>query len=340
MRKNTPPDFTPPYEAFEAKYAAQQEPLACCFIGVQDRGGDAAAARASLRKLLASEHGPSVTEQGWHDDTAGARTYVVMAYWRDLPRYLRWLAAPPLSAWLEAATRSLLVGHFIESAVVPPRGLDTLIADPKVSWGLSKLANEIVVTPYHAYWGGTRDRILQSAEEPLLNPEGEALPEADRGLDGIGQIIDVMMPKNAVVARGGPDWEKSVSDELAEFRSSVYPAYVRGGRYLASHPAEAGCYAAYLLQETDAEGRDVKRNHLIAYFTELSHLERWTRSHPTHLDIFGRYLAMIKNLDGRLPAINLYHEISVMPEGGLTATYSNCLPETGMLRFGTPRRPS
>jgi hypothetical protein len=76
------------------------------------------------------------------------------------------------------------------------------------------------------------------------------------------------------------------------------------------------------------------------YFSELSHLERWTRSHPTHLEIFGRYLAMIKNLDGRLPAINLYHEISVMPERGLTATYANCLPETGMLRFGAPRRTS
>jgi hypothetical protein len=340
MRKNTPPNFKPPYDAYEAKYAAHQEPLACCFIGVQDRGGDAGAARRAVRTLLASADGPSVVEQGWHDDTAGARTYIVMAYWRDLAGYQQWRAAPALGAWLADGLATPLVGRCVESAVVPPHGLDTLIAYPDESWGLSKLADQIELTPYHAYWGGTRDRILQSEHDPLQNPEGAALPEAHTSLEGIGQIVDVIMPKNAVVARGGPDWEKCPSDELEEFRSSIYPAYVRGGRYLATHAEEAGCYAAYLVQETDGDDRDVKRNHLIAYFTELSHLERWTRSHPTHLDIFGRFLTMIKKLNGRMPAVNLYHEISVMPERGLTATYVNCLPQTGMLRFGVPRLPS
>jgi aldoxime dehydratase len=337
MRKNTPPNFTPPYEAYEAKYKDDQKDLICCFLGVQDRGGYAAAARTRARELLQRQDGPDVTEQGWHSGTAGARTYIAMAYWRDPVTYRRWHDALRASGWLESALRTPLLGHFVESVVVPPRGLDTLIADPKVSWGLSKLADGIEVTPYHAYWGGTRDRILYSEHDPLLNPQGAALPDRDGGLEGIGQVIDVVMPKNVVVARGGPDWTRSEGDELEEFRNSVYPAYERGGRYLAANPADAGCYAACLLQETDADDRDVGRNHLIAFFTELSHLERWTRAHPTHLEIFGRYLAMIKKLNGRLPAINLYHEITVVPDRGLTASYCNCLPETGLLRFGVAR---
>lgn len=337
MRKNTPPDFTPPYDAYEGKYQDDQKDLICCFLGVQDRGGDAAAARRSIRGFLQRQDGPVIAEQGWHSDTAGARTYITMAYWRDPLSFQRWHENLMVSRWLDSALHTPLVGHFIERVVVPPHGLDTLIADPLVSWGLSKLADRIEITPYHAYWGGTRDRILNSEHDSLLNPGGPDLPKRDDRLEGIGQTIDVVMPKNVVVARGGPDWSKSLGDELEEFRNSVYPAYERGGRYLAANPAEAGCYSACLLQETDADDNAVGRNHLIAYFTELSHLERWTRAHPTHLEIFGRYLAMIKKLNGRLPSINLYHEITVVPEQGLTASYCNCLPQTGLLRFGEAR---
>jgi len=65
-------------------------------------------------------------------------------------------------------------------------------------------------------------------------------------------------------------------------------------------------------------------------------LERWTRSHPTHLEIYGRFLKMLGKI-GRMPDVNLYHEVSVVPAGGLTATYNNCLPATGLLRFGRLR---
>jgi hypothetical protein len=338
MRRNTPPDFAPPYDAYEAKYTAERKSLACCFLGVQDRGGRADEARSNARELLGGFDGAAVVEQGWHDDTAGARTYVYMAYWRDVEHHRRWLASEPVATWLRDALGSPLVGRYLESAIVPPRGLDTLIADPEVSWGLSKLADRIELTPYHAYWGGTRDRILDSEHNELRNPGGPQLPKAASGLEGIGEIVDVLLPHNAVVARGGPDWSKCPEDELREFRSSVYPAYVRGGRYLRDNADEAGCYAACLVQETDAAGGDVPRNHLIAYFSELSRLEKWTRSHPTHLEIFGRFNAMVRKLDGRMPAMNLYHEVAVIPRGGLTATYANCLPLTGLLRFGAVRR--
>lgn len=332
MRANTPANFTPPYDAFEARYTKDQQPLAFAIIGVQDRGGDAAAAVAAIRALLGGTNAPGVIEQGWHLDTIGAKTHILFAYWRDTAQFLAWRASPAVEAWLASA--SGLVGHFIEQALVPPRGLDTLIADPKVNWGLAKLADSVEVTPYHGYWGGTRDRILQSETDALANPEGAQLSEPAQLPEGIGQIITAVLPHNAVMARGGPDWSQTTGTERLEFRNSVYPAYVAGGRYLRDNAEAAGCYGAYLVQETDAAGKDVERNHLIAFFVELSHIERWTKSHPTHVEIFQRFLKMLSAI-GRMPSVNLYHEVSVIPAGGLAGTYANCLPTTGFARFGT-----
>ncbi len=334
-RANTPAGFTPPYEAFEARYEEEGKPLVTAFIGLQDRGGDRERAWTAMAALMDGPHGPDSMEQGYHDDTPGARSWLRLAYWRDSDRFECWRSLPQVQAWLEDEEDPLL-GRWLESASVRPRALDTLIADPDRVWGLGKLADRIDVTPYHGYWGGTRDRILLSVEDGLENPDGPSLSE--RGLDpeGLGQIVDLVLPANTVCARGGPDWSRCLPDERTDFLNTVYPAYVAGGRYLREHGEEAGCYGAYLVQETDADGNDVPRNHMVAFFVQLSNLEEWTSAHPTHTRIFGRFMLMLKRL-GRMPDVNLYHEVSVMPPGGLRATYVNCLPETGMLRHGLVR---
>ncbi len=336
MRRNMPPGFVAPYDAYEARYADATKALACSLLGLQDRGGDLGAALDAARDCLHGGDGPDLVEQGRHDDTPGARTHVLLAYWRDAARHRRWLDGAEVARWLGQARSAPLVGRYVESVLVPPRSLDTLIADPGRHWGLAQLADAVEVTPYHGYWGGTRDRIAQSAQDPLQNPDGPQLPRPAAPPAGLGEVVDATMPANAVFARGGPDWSRCETDELREFRDSVYPAYVRGARYLVAAPDEAGCYAACLLQETDAQGREVPRAHLLAWFVELSHLERWTRLHPTHQDIHGRFLRLIRRVGG-MPKTNLYHEVTVVPAGGMTATYVDCLPGTGLLRFGTAR---
>lgn len=335
MRPNTPPNWTPPFEAYEAKYEEETKNLVTAYLGVQVRGGDAAQARADARALISKADGPDIIEQGWSDDVAGSKTYILLAYWRDNATFARWRADPAVDAWL-TSSYDALVGQWLETCQIRPRALDTLIAVPDVNWGLAKLADRVDATPYHAYWGGTRDRILISQEDPLENPAGPALPDAPKAPGGVGEIVDVMLPENAVFSRGGPDWRLCADDEREQFRNSVYPAYVEGGRYLRDHGADAGCYAAYFIQETDEEDNDVERNHQIGYFVQLSDLERWTKDHPTHKAIFGRFMKMMASLD-HPPTMNLYHEVSPIPAGGLRATYVNCLPATSMLRFGAVR---
>ncbi|HVW68082.1 MAG TPA: phenylacetaldoxime dehydratase family protein [Steroidobacteraceae bacterium] len=336
MTKSRPAGFTPPYDAYEARFRDSTKPLVAAFIGIQDRGGDVEVTVNRLHDLLAGPDGPGSMERGWHVDDPGAYTRLVMAYWRDHEAFERWYAQRACQQWLCDLTCDPLVGRWIEISKLLPRGIDTLIANPKVHWGIAQIADDVEVTPDHAYWGGTRDRIRMSEESDLVCAAGPDLPDAKK-ISGVGAIVDVQMPAQTVVARGGPDWSKCPADEAVIFKNSVYPAYVAGGRYLRNHPQEAHCYTAYLVQETDETGRDVLRNHLIAYFVQLSDIENWTRNHPTHLEIYGRFMAMVQQL-GRMPDMNLYHEVSVIPAGGLTATYVNCLPSTGLLRFGNVRK--
>jgi hypothetical protein len=340
MHARKPPDFTPAYDAFEAQYADPGKPMVSAFIGIQNGSADAEPQIGALKSLFAQPDGPDVVEQGIQILSAGATSQVYMCYWRNPAQFASWAASRPVGDWLiGSAENSNDVGRWIEHAHVLPDHLDTLIADPTTYWGLAKLAGTIQLTQQHGYWGGTRDRIRISEKDSLDNATGPTLPEPAIPPKGYGEIVDVVMPANAVVARGGPDWSKCRENERAIFDASVHPAFVAGCEYLMDDPADAGCYAAYIIRESDSDGRAVERNHLIAYFVQLSDLERWTRSHPTHIAIYANFMKMVQEI-GRMPDLNLYHEVSVIPAGGLRATYVNCAPETGLLRFGLPRSAS
>jgi len=336
-RKHTPPGHVPPYDAYEAKYPAGQAPIPAAFIGIQQRDGDADAARAGLERLFGGAAGPVRVERGWHDDTPGTRTHVYWAYWKSDRDFARWQRGG-FADWLHPGDgQPGPVGRFIETARVPPSRLDTLLASDTEYHGIAKLSERVEKTAYHGYWGGTRDRIVDSAHDPLTNPEDGAMPDAPRVQARSGQTVSVVMPANVCVARGGPNWSAAVGEEREIFLEQVYPAFVAGAHYLRDNPQEAGCISACLVQEVDADGAPIERVNMHAYFLSLADLERWTRSHPTHLEIFGRYLKMVRRL-GKLPAINLYHEVSVIPQGGLTGSYVDCHPTTGFMRFGSQDR--
>ena len=73
---------------------------------------------------------------------------------------------------------------------------------------------------------------------------------------------------------------------------------------------------------------------MLAYYVTLRNLEHWTAKHPTHLAIHGKFLALLRRI-GRMPAVLLDHEISVLPRGKLAGVYVNCDPGTGFASFGT-----
>lgn len=78
-----------------------------------------------------------------------------------------------------------------------------------------------------------------------------------------------------------------------------------------------------------ASNDDRMQTATLAWFLSLSHLERWTHSHPTHIAIyrsFGEFAAQFA------PDIHmtLGHEVYVAPEG-TAMEYLNCHDRTGLL---------
>jgi hypothetical protein len=68
----------------------------------------------------------------------------------------------------------------------------------------------------------------------------------------------------------------------------------------------------------------------LGYFNDLASLERWSKQHKTHLDIFGRFLQYAQELGGDI-SLRLFHEVLVLEPEQQDFEYIACHPGTGML---------
>jgi aldoxime dehydratase len=336
MHKNRPRGFVPPYEAYVSEFEAGVTEIANVHFGVQDRGDAAAAEEAvtGLAALFRLGHAPDRTERGWCEEPRGCRTWIHTAYWKSPESFRRWWLQEEVQAWLDLPARAGVTGRWAEVLFPQTKLLDTLIAHPEHNFGIAKLAKENVITPYHGYWGGVRDRMEALEELHLHNPAGDSVAAQRQRRDGAGRRLCVEMPANVCFARGGPDWSRATGEERELFLADVFPALEDGARYLAGNPDEAGCYTCRFVHELNADGSARDQVNVLAYYVTLRNLEHWTAKHPTHLAIHGRFLAMLRRI-GRMPDVLLDHEISVLPHGKLAGIYVNCVAATGFSDFGT-----
>jgi hypothetical protein len=68
----------------------------------------------------------------------------------------------------------------------------------------------------------------------------------------------------------------------------------------------------------------------LGYFDELASLEKWSKSHQTHIDIFGGFLKYTKELQHNI-SLKLFHEVMVVVKEQQEFEYIGCYPGTGML---------
>jgi aldoxime dehydratase len=180
----------------------------------------------------------------------------------------------------------------------------------------------------HGYWGGARDRIPRSGQSEL---SAEATL-ASRPRDTLGRCVVIEPPEQLCLIRSAQDSTDCSGREAELLDSSVFPVLVEGMRYLSEHPVETGCYSCRLMEELSPGVAARPRTFAVAQFVSLGHLERWAASHPTHLRIFDRFLAMAAEL-GPAMRLRLWHEVFVLPRGAGRFEYLNCHPGTGLLPF-------
>lgn len=100
-----------------------------------------------------------------------------------------------------------------------------------------------------------------------------------------------------------------------------------------SEPTE-GAYAQCDRMTASADdpfdGEDLQSTSFVGWFDDLASLEAWSKSHSTHLAIFHSFLSTM-HLLGRPPKLRLWHEVSVLPEGGVELVRSDLSPLAELL---------
>ena len=326
-----PENWQPPVPAWAGNFAVPAETVVMAYFGSQLSRDAYDDHFARMNGFFADGAGPDNVERSAFVDRSGVRNLVSTAYWTSPARYRAWRNASGYEAWWRAPER-VKDGHgyFEEVLSVPTSRFETLFSTENLV-GASRTGQKIRgPIREHNYWGAMRDRIPASAVDELESRYGDMLPRLGRD-ESRGLRLSVTAPENIAVIRSGQDWTHCRDAELTSYEENVRPVLVEGMDFLRDHPDETGCCDMRLAFEVDAAGTPLKKSFGLGYFLTLGHLERWAESHPTHLAIFHRFLAMARKheqLD-----LRLWHEVSVLPGAGQVFDYINCHAETGLIPY-------
>ena len=185
----------------------------------------------------------------------------------------------------------------------------------------------------HVYWGSMRDRLPISQVDSLDNqaayiPCGELSSKRREAR----QRVRISGTRNLAVIRSGQDWSATIPEERNLYLDSMHPTLAKGMQYLRDNGDEVGCISCRFMDIVDPVNPQAKKDRTfgLAYFDCLGSLESWSKSHPTHIAIFGEFAKYAKKLGDKM-SLRLFHEVLVLEPEQQLFEYINCHRRTGML---------
>lgn len=146
-------------------------------------------------------------------------------------------------------------------------------------------------------------------------------------------------PENLCLIRSAQDWSACRGDERDSYLRDVHPMLKKGMTFLMENPAETGCLTCRFIEQLTHDGDADDKTFGMAYFVDMSRLEAWSKSHPTHLAIFGSFMSLAQRLGGTI-TLRLWHEVAVLQADWTRLEYINCHRRTGLLPFLAANRRS
>lgn len=318
--------FVPPYPSFVARFRPSVKQVVMAYLGVQfrDRTPAVDAALRTLDGGLEGADRPRHHDRARETDAAGFTNLVTIAYWDDTGSFDRWFAAHGRS-WTDGGIAGGGFGTFSEVLRPSVERFETLFSAPDRNEGVAVLADGMSgPVQEHAYWGGMRDRIPLSQTD-LMPARGAPRVQAD------GARRRVLPHENLCLIRSGQDWSDTDDDERRLYLEDVEPVLREGMDFLRDQGVPVGCFANRYMRVVDADGRDTEKSFGMSWWRDLTALERWSESHPTHVAIFGAAMRYLMKL-GPAAKLKLYHEVTVAAAHEQFFEYLNCHDGTGMLR--------
>jgi len=330
-QNNMPEDFEPPVPAWAADWATDATSLTTGIFAVQGEETEPFNMWISSA-LYNAEFAPELIDKAQFTDLNGIVNTVYIAYWRN-ENQRAWWSNQEISSWWQSDDRlSENVGYWYEHYTIAIERLETLHSTPNAH-GVANLATDLEgPIDEHGYSGAARDRIQQSRDKDLSNAlDVKSLKLTSQSSNG-GKHITVIPPAKMCVIRSGQDWVHCEDAERNFYLNEVHPSLVEGMSYLSNHPQESRCLSMRLMHSLDADGNKLDQTFGLGYAIDILAFEKWAKSHPTHLKIFGSFMSHASTFGDNMK-LKLWHEVSVLDQNAGQFIYINCHSNTGLLRY-------
>jgi aldoxime dehydratase len=330
-----PAGFKPPVQRYHLRWRQPVHTVVSDYFAIQAEHLPWAIQADFITRARASFAGPDAP--GAHEvmrcrDTNGVTNTIVVAYWLDAVAHARWAAASTIVNWLGQPERLLgPYGYWRECMVVPFDRHETNYSYTDYGIGLARCpGGELAAHDTNAYFGAMRDRIPLSAIDPLESPHGKQLERVETATKG--RHVRVLAPLNLAAIRSGQYWARAGEEQHDDYTQNLQPKLERGMTHIDTNKIETGCCSMRMMFNIDEQGKDLDESSVLSYFLSLGHLEGWSHSHRTHLDIYQHAIAMMRKYAEKRE-VRTWHEVFVLPSGGGVFDYYNCNPETGLLPY-------
>lgn len=332
IKKQMPEDWEPPFPAHVAKFDDDLGNMVMAYFGVQHKHTIPVEALQCIEDMTEQKNGPLVVEKAIFTDTADYKNQVYICYWNDQTACNEWMKNSFLTFWDQTASDAFGdCGFWREVLGIPTDYFETLFPNPKAA-GIARLADSFSEPVLeHGYWGGMRDRIPASSHDDF-SPEQEKELTIKNSIDTLGKRVKVIAPGNLNLIRSAQDWTQSQGSERELYLKDVHPALLEGMAFLKNNPLETGCCYLRFMTEVSDDNEPLERTFGMGMFLSMSHLEAWSKSHPTHLKIFNSFIEFAQEIGDDM-TLNLWHEVSVLPKGSGDYQYLNCHWQTGLIPY-------
>lgn len=331
-----PDSYEPPFPAYCARLSPSVTEIVMAIFGAQHRNKADVEDAGALQKLQSflEKDAPGASPKHWDlaavTDAQGYYNECVIAYWDNQHEFERWQDMSGFSQWWTSLDVNSKHGWFSEIFMPSVDRVETVYSDLNEPEGHGHMREKLSGTiQEHVYWGSMRDRLPASQVDRLVGERpttGEETTEATR------MRVKVPGKTNLCLIRSGQDWSKTNPEERKLYLETMHPVLIEGMNFLRDHGDEVGCYSLRLMNVLDRKSGSSETDQTfgLGYFDDIANLEKWSKEHQTHLNIFGGFMQYVKRLNLDV-TLHLYHEVFVLKPEQQFFEYVGCHPNTGML---------
>ncbi|KAK7227804.1 hypothetical protein V2G26_015807 [Clonostachys chloroleuca] len=336
----TPDNFKPPFEIYASRYPPSMKELVFAIIGVQYSSSDLNDGVA-MEKIISftsstavpSHLRPTLEEVAAVTDNRSHYNIAILAYWPDRRTWNEWLEQTGFQEWWSGLDpTNQQNGWFLEVFFPTMDRFETILTDTTMREGASYMRDNVSGPVLeHGYWGSMRDRLPLAQVDELVGEKAFLQAGGPKRPSTLTSRVRVPGKRNLAVIRSGQDWKESLPKERDLYLKMMRPALQAGMDFLHDHGDEVGCYSNRFMDIVGPKGEIGKdRSFGLGYFDDLASLEAWSKSHPTHVNIFAVFMKYAKEMNNEL-SLHLYHEVSVLESSQQLFEYVSCHANTGML---------